>query len=102
MVMGRNRLFRRYIERVLPSLGEAGVEEVVLADLVPGVRFGAFDTPFAARVKGDGRMADVMAKAVTDRERPLKDDLVIPYGLSTLRLRSAESARIVQAARRRF
>ena len=41
LVIGPNRVFLRYIERVLPSLGEAGVEQVVLADLVPDVRFGA-------------------------------------------------------------
>ena len=38
LVIGPNRVFLRYIERVLPSLGEAGVEQVVLADLVPDVR----------------------------------------------------------------
>ena len=102
LVIGPNRLFLRYIERVLPSLGEAGVEEVVLADLVPGVRFGGVDTAFAARVKGDARMADVVAKAIYDRERPLKDDLLVPYGLTSLRLTAAESTRIVRSARRRF
>ena len=39
LVIGPNRVFLRYIEQVLPSLGEAGVEQVVLADLVPDVRF---------------------------------------------------------------
>src|SRR5262245_19464345 len=102
LVIGPNRLFLRYIERVLPSLGEAGVEEVVLADLVPGVRFGGADSVYTARVKGDARLADVVAKAVYDRERPLKDDLVVPYGLTSLRLRAADSARIVRSARRRF
>src|SRR5215207_747359 len=102
LVIGPNRLFLRYIERVLPSLGEAGVEEVVLTDLVPGVRFGGVETTFAARVKGDARMADVVAKAVSDRERPLKEDLIVPFGLTNLRLRPADSTRIVQAARRRF
>ena len=37
LVIGPNRVFLRYIERVLPSLGEAGIAQVVLADLVPGV-----------------------------------------------------------------
>jgi DNA helicase IV len=69
---------------------------------VPGVRFGAVDTAFAARVKGDARMADVLARAVYDRERPLKDDLVVPYGLTSLRFTAAESARVVRSARRRF
>ena len=102
LVIGPNRVFLRYIERVLPSLGEAGVEQVVLADLVPDVRFGAKDTVAAARIKGDARMADVLAKAIRDRERPLREDLVVPLGLTHLRLSVGESERILHAARRRF
>jgi DNA helicase IV len=108
LVIGPNRVFLRYIERVLPSLGEAGVEQVVLSDLVPGVQFlrpgdtdGA-DTSTAARLKGDARMSDVIDQAIADRERPLRDDLVIPYRTGYVRLRVEESARIVRAARRRF
>jgi len=102
LVVGPNRVFLRYISRVLPSLGESGVEQVVLPDLVPDVRFGATDPPEAVRVKGDARMAPMIAKAVRDRQRPLRRDLVVGYGLTTLRLRADESARIVNAARRRF
>ncbi len=39
LVIGPNRVFLKYIEQVLPSLGEAGVEQVVLSDLVPDVQF---------------------------------------------------------------
>ena len=108
LVIGPNRVFLRYIERVLPSLGEAGVEQVVLSDLVPGVQFlrpnepdGA-DTATAARLKGDVRMSDVIDQAVNERERPLRDDLVIAYRTGYVRLRFEESARIVKNARRRF
>ncbi len=108
LVIGPNRVFLRYIERVLPSLGEAGVEQVVLSDLVPGVQFlrpderASADSPTAARLKGDVRMSDVIDQAIDDRERPLRDDLVIPFRTGYVRLRSEESARIVKAARRRF
>ena len=108
LVIGPNRVFLRYIERVLPSLGEAGVEQVVLSDLVPGVRFlrpdereGA-DSPTTARIKGDARMSDVIDQAINDRERPLRDDLVLPFRTGYVRLRVEESARIVRNARRRF
>ena len=37
LVVGPNRLFLAYIEQVLPSLGEAGVELAVLADLIDTV-----------------------------------------------------------------
>ena len=108
LVIGPNRVFLRYIERVLPSLGEAGVEQVVLSDLVPGVRFlrpderdGA-DSPTTARIKGDVRMSDLIDQAVNDRERPLREDLVLPFRTGYVRLRVEESARIVRNARRRF
>ena len=102
LVIGPNRVFLRYIERVLPSLGEAGVEQMVLADLVPGHRVGLRESDETRRVKGDVRMVRVIEHAIRDRERPLRDDLVIPYGASNLRLRAKESARIVKDARRRY
>jgi DNA helicase IV len=106
LVIGPNRVFLRYIERVLPSLGEAGVEQVVLADLVPDVRFAGpsdpGDSPLAARVKGDARMSEVIDKAVSDRERPLREDLQVPFRTGYLRLTVGETSRIVKAARRRF
>lgn len=107
LVIGPNRVFLRYIERVLPSLGEAGVEQVVLADLVPDVdvmRIGepGGDTHDAARLKGEARMSDVIDNAVADRQRPLREDLVIPFRTGYVRLRVEDSARIVKAARRRF
>jgi DNA helicase IV len=107
LVIGPNRVFLRYIERVLPSLGEAGVEQVVLADLVPGVRFAGRhgdpgDTPRAARVKGDARMSTVVDKAVRDRQRPLREDLRVAFRTGYLRLAATDTQRIVRAARRRF
>ncbi len=47
-------------------------------------------------------MSDVIDQAVNDRERPLRDDLVIPFRTGYVRLRVEESARIVRNARRRF
>jgi DNA helicase IV len=106
LVIGPNRVFLRYIEQVLPSLGEAGVEQVVLADLVPGVTFAGrhdvHDSALAARIKGDARMSDVIDKAINDRERPLRDDLVVPFRSGFVRLRAEETVRIVKHARRRF
>lgn len=102
LVVGPNRLFLAYIEQVLPSLGEAGVDLAVLADLVrPAVRVEGLDDEEVARIKGDPRMVDVIARAVADRERPLRRDLVVGLGLQRLRLGVEESRRIVREARRR-
>ncbi len=102
LVVGPNRLFLGYIEQVLPSLGEAGVELAVLADLVDDVVVRGRDTRLAARVKGDLRMVKLLRRAVRDRERALRQDLVVGYGLTRLRMTVAESERIVSEARRRF
>ena len=102
LVIGPNRVFLRYIERVLPSLGEAGVQQVILADLVPDVQFGGRDTSEVARVKGIKKMSKVIDKAISDRERPLREDVVLPFGTGFIRLRAEESLSIVKAARRRY
>jgi len=103
LVIGPNRLFLGYIDQVLPSLGEAGVELAVLADLLAGRPVVAgYDVGVAARAKGDLRMSRVLVRAVRDRERPLRDDLRVGFGLQTLRLTRNESRRIVDDARRRF
>ncbi|HVN50568.1 MAG TPA: UvrD-helicase domain-containing protein, partial [Acidimicrobiales bacterium] len=102
LVIGPNRLFLGYIEQVLPSLGEAGVELAVLADLVDDVSVQGRDVRLTARVKGDLRMVKVLRHAVHDRERGLRDDLTVGFGLSTLRVSVAETERIVAEARRRF
>ncbi|HEX6238713.1 MAG TPA: ATP-binding domain-containing protein [Acidimicrobiales bacterium] len=102
LVVGPNRLFLGYIERVLPSLGEAGVELAVLADLVDDVRVRGYDRGTTARVKGDVRMADVLAKAVRDRERPLRQPLRVPDGARTLVVPAERTAEIVNEARRRY
>ena len=102
LVIGPNRVFLRYIERVLPSLGEAGVEQVILADLVPDVQFGGREASHVSRVKGQKKMARVVDKAISDRERPLREDLVLPFGTSYARLSVEESTAIIKSARRRY
>ncbi len=102
LVIGPNRVFLRYIERVLPSLGEAGVQQVILADLIPEVQFGLRESSNVARVKGNKRIAKVIDKAITDRERPIREDVELPYGVGFVRLRAEESVQIIKAARRRY
>ncbi len=102
LVVGPNRLFLGYIERVLPSLGEAGVELAVLADLVENVAVRGRDAPATARIKGDARMSKVLAKAIRDRERPLRKALRVPYGVQTLVVPAERTAEIIADARRRF
>jgi DNA helicase IV len=66
LVLGPSGTFLRYINQVLPSLGENDVVLATTSSLFPGVDAPGADSPEAARVKGDAMMAGVMAKAVAD------------------------------------
>ena len=102
LLIGPNRLFLGYIEQVLPSLGEAGVEMAVLADLVSGVRVSGRDELLAAHVKGDLRMVTVVRRALRDRQRPLRQELVVGLGVRRLRVSVDRTEQIVTEARRRY
>ena len=69
LVIGPSATFLRYIDQVLPSLGENDVVLATAGSLFPGVDPSGTDTPGAARVKGSAKMAGVLAKAVTALRR---------------------------------
>ncbi|MFD9594071.1 HelD family protein [Kitasatospora sp. NPDC059973] len=64
LVIGPNRTFLRYIDQVLPALGESEVVLSSIGALYPGVTGADTETPEAAAVKGDARMARVLATAL--------------------------------------
>ena len=63
LVVGPSGVFMRYIERVLPSLGETAVALRSLGEVVDGVRATRHDDPRVAEVKGSARMAEVLRRA---------------------------------------
>jgi DNA helicase IV len=101
LLVGPSPIFLRYIDEVLPSLGEEDVQLTTVAGLKPQLRARASEPSTVAALKGDVRMAQVIARALRDRERPLRDDVVIVLDGHLLRLRRADSARIVERVRRR-
>ena len=101
LVVGPNPLFLRYIEQVLPSLGETGVTLSTVSGLVPEIKIRENGPVDVARLKGDARMAKVVARAVRTRQRGLADEVAIPYGALLLRLSREDSRRIVESIRRR-
>ncbi|MCP2237512.1 DNA helicase IV [Prauserella halophila] len=96
LVVGPNSTFLRYIGQVLPSLGETGVLLATVGELLPGLEAVGTDTPETAEVKGRIVMADVLARAVRDRQTVPDDVLPIEVedgdGL-TLDRRTCEQAR---------
>jgi DNA helicase IV len=69
LIVGPTPVFLRYIEQVLPSLGETGVVLLTPGQLFPGVDATARERADVAVVKGDLRMADVVRNAVRNRQR---------------------------------
>ena len=122
LVLGPNRTFLGYISAVLPALGEVDVEQTTLDRLLGGVPVKAADSPAAAAVKHDARMAEVLRKVLyerirrpvepvtvaddsyrwrvdVDRLRRIVDDTRrdgLPYGVGRERVR----ARVVELVRR--
>ena len=62
LIVGPSGVFMRYIERVLPSLGETAVALRSLGEVVDGVRAVRHDEPAVADVKGSARMAELMRR----------------------------------------
>ncbi|MGK2874664.1 MAG: HelD family protein [Nocardioides sp.] len=62
LVVGPSGVFMRYIERVLPSLGETAVALRSLGEVVDGIRATRRDEPPVAAVKGSAAMAEVLRR----------------------------------------
>lgn len=69
LVVGPSTAFLRYIEAVLPSLGETGVVLRTLGGVYPGVAATADDEPDAAKLKGSAQMVRLLSRAVRSRQK---------------------------------
>ena len=109
LLLGPSPVFLRYVEQVLPALGETGVVTMTLAELFPGVVARGADGPRAARVKGSAVMVDVLEAAVAARQRvpdaPVRLDLdgtpllLRPEAVASARTRARRSRKPHNAAR---
>ncbi|MEU7745706.1 ATP-binding domain-containing protein [Nonomuraea sp. NPDC049158] len=99
LVVGPNPMFLRYIGQVLPALGETQVVMSTVGELFPGVRAVDVDGPQAAVVKGDTRMAEVVAAAVRERQRLPEGDLEVLLDGRVLRVPRGVCAALRERAR---
>ncbi|WP_062312889.1 HelD family protein [Demequina rhizosphaerae] len=74
LLIGPSKTFLRYIDHVLPSLGETGAVSTTLAGLVPGIDVTAVEPDGSAEIKGRTVMADVVKAAVRERQRVPRAD----------------------------
>jgi DNA helicase IV len=100
LLLGPSRTFLRYIDQVLPSLGETGVVTATVADLVPGVVADGVETDEAARLKGDPRMAGVVERAIRARQRVPAEPAQVRLDGRDLEVRPGDVRQEIARARR--
>ena len=100
LVVGPNRAFLHYIAQVLPALGEGGIEQATVDDLVAHVPVTGVEPAEAAVLKGDARMADVLRRAVFSHVSRPVDDVVAVIGTRRYRIPEHRLRRYVDDARR--
>ncbi|MEV6412471.1 helicase [Kribbella sp. NPDC051718] len=101
LVVGPNSTFLRFIDQVLPSLGETDVMLSTAGELFPGVVGTAAEPVAATRLKGDLAMVDVVARAVRDLELVPEEPIAIKIGGYRLQLKPAVVRKLGERARRR-
>jgi DNA helicase IV len=111
LIVGPNRTFLRYISQVLPSLGETAVIQTTLAGL-GSVDVRAAEPDDVAALKGDPRLAEVIARAAWERIAAVTEPLEARTRFGTIRLDVGEvedrrrlalsERRSVESSRTRF
>jgi DNA helicase IV len=69
LLVGPSRTFLRYIDQVLPSLGETGVVATTIGELYPGVVATGEESDEVAAIKGRTVWARIIDRAVQQRQR---------------------------------
>ena len=96
LIMAPTTGFLRYIERVLPGLGESGVVMLTPGELFPGIETFLHDEDDVARIKGDIAMSTLLSRAVKQRQVVPRADIRLRIDGTPLTL----SREIIAAARR--
>lgn len=94
LIVGPSNIFLRYIDQVLPSLGENGVVSTTIGRLLPGYSAIAQDSSQAREIKGRMAWVDIAKRAVRSFERvPNDTPLSIASYRVTLRSETVKAAR---------
>ncbi len=101
LVVGPNSSFLRYIGDVLPALGEIDARQTTVEALCDRVHVRVADDAGGGRLKGDGRMAEVLRRAVWAQLRAPTESLVVPRGVRRWRVPTYLADEIVAELRAR-
>jgi DNA helicase IV len=98
LVVGPNPTFMDYVSHVLPTLGEEAVEQRAVTELVDGIEVTREEEPDVARLKGDPRLREVVARAVEIAVVPAPEELVTLIDGEYVRVRERDVASLLEQA----
>src|SRR5436309_6274568 len=98
LVVGPNPTFMDYVSHVLPTLGEEAVEQRAVTELLDGIEVERDEEPDVARLKGDPRLREVVARAVEIAVEPAPEELVTLVDGVYVRVREREGATLLEEA----
>jgi DNA helicase IV len=101
LVVGPNRAFLEHVGAVLPALGEVEVRHTTVEQLTDTVSLRGKDSALLGVLKGDARMAAVLARAVWSHVGEPTEALVVPRGSRRWRVPAHEVREIVDELRTR-
>lgn len=100
LIIGPSRTFLRYIEQVLPSLGESGVVQMTIGDIVPGLSAQDDDPVDIAAIKGRAAFSRILREAVRLIPRLPERDQVLQVWNRRITLRIKDVQEALSRARR--
>ena len=98
LVVGPNTTFMDYVSHVLPTLGEEAVEQRAVTELVDRIEVMREEEPDVARLKGDPRLREVVARAVEVSVVPAPEELVTLVDGVYVRVRERDVAEMLEEA----
>jgi DNA helicase IV len=98
LVVGPNPTFMDYVSHVLPTLGEEAVEQRAVTELLDGIEVEREEEPDVARLKGDPRLREVVARAVEIAVVPGPEELVTLVDGVYVRVRERDVATLLEEA----
>lgn len=99
LLVGPSEAFMNYIDQVLPSLGESGVVMSSLGNVYPGIEAVAERDPAVAELKGSAAMQELIANAVSLRQRSIPETTWVHVDGIQLRIRPIQIRRAIGHAR---
>ncbi len=100
LLIGPSRTFLRYIDQVLPSLGETGVVSTTVGELFPGVVATGAEDDAVAEIKGRPVWREVIERAVKQRQRVPAEPVRVVIDGRTVVVKPSDVRAAIHHARR--